>query len=77
MPKPKPTEEDLKDRQTRRQEWTRFRKEFLFTQTKLADVLGISRRTVQFIEAGELTPLTSTLRRFNALKAKYHEEKVA
>lgn len=77
MPRPKPTEDDLNERQTRRQEWARFRKEFLFTQVKLADILEISRRTVQFIEAGELTPLPSTLRKFNALKAKYQQEKVA
>lgn len=77
MPRPKPTEEDLNERQLRRREWVRFRKDFLFTQVKLADILGISRRTVQFIEAGELTPLVSTLRKFNALKAKHEQEKVA
>ncbi len=77
MPRPKPTDEDLEERQTRRREWSRFRKDFLLTQVKLADVLGISRRTVQFIEAGELTPLASTLRKFNTLKAKYQQEKVA
>ena len=46
MPRPKPTDEDLEERQTRRREWSRFRKDFLLTQVKLADVLGISRRTL-------------------------------
>lgn len=65
------------ERETRRKEWTRFRKDNLLTQVKLAEVLGISRRTVQFIEAGELTPLASTLRQFRSLKAKYDAERVA
>ena len=77
MPRPKPTEDDLVERETRRKEWTRFRKDNLFTQVKLAEILEISRRTVQFIEAAELTPLMSTLRKFRALKAKYDAEKVA
>ena len=77
MPRPKPTEEDLLERRTRREEWLKFRKDNLFTQVKLAEILEISRRTVQFIEAAELTPLMSTLRKFLALKAKYDAEKVA
>ena len=77
MPRPKPTEEDLLERRTRREEWLKFRKDNLFTQVKLAEILEISRRTVQFIEAAELTPLMSTLRKFRALKAKYDAEKVA
>ena len=49
MPRPKPTEEDLLERRTRREEWLKFRKDNLFTQVKLAEILEISRRTVQFI----------------------------
>ena len=77
MPRPKPTEEDLLERRTRREEWLKFRKDNLFTQVILAEILEISRRKVQFIEAAELTPLMSTLRKFRALKAKYDAEKVA
>ena len=51
MSRSKPTEEDLKDRDSRREEWRKFRKDHLFTQVKLAEVLGLSRRTVQLIEA--------------------------
>jgi len=77
MSRPKPTEEDLEERQVRRREWIRFRKDNLLTQVKLAEVLGISRRTVQFVESAELTPLQSTLRRFRTLKAKYEDGKAA
>jgi DNA-binding XRE family transcriptional regulator len=71
MPKPKPTEEELNEREPRRQEWIKFRKNNLLTQVKLAELLQISRRTVQFVEAGQHTPLRSTLRKFKTLQAKY------
>ena len=77
MPRPKPTEEDLKDREDRRQEWKKFRKDRLFTQTKLAEVLGLSRRTVQLIEAGKVSPFPDTLRKFWALKARHENGEVA
>ena len=77
MARPKPTEEDLKAREARRDEWRQFRKNHLFTQVKLAEVLGLSRRAVQWIEAGKVTPLPSTLRLFKALKAKHEHEEAA
>jgi len=77
MPRPKLTEEDLKDRDARQQEWRKFRKDHLFTQVKLAEVLGLSRRTVQLIEAGKVIPFPDTLRKFLALKAKYSNEEAA
>jgi transcriptional regulator with XRE-family HTH domain len=75
MPRLKPSEEDLQERESRKQEWRRFRKENLLTQIRLAEVLGISRRTVQLIEAGRVTPFPGTLRKFLALKAKYEHER--
>jgi DNA-binding XRE family transcriptional regulator len=77
MSRSKPTEEDLKDRDSRREEWRKFRKDHLFTQVKLAEVLGLSRRTVQLIEAGKVCPFPDTLRKFLALKAKYSNEEAA
>lgn len=77
MPRSKPTEEDLKDRGVRSQEWRKFRKDHLFTQIKLAEVLGLSRRTVQLIETGKVDPFPNTLRKFLALKAKYSNEEAA
>src|SRR5208282_5367267 len=37
MPRQKPTEEDLKLREARKEEWIAFRKTYLFTQKKLAE----------------------------------------
>jgi DNA-binding XRE family transcriptional regulator len=54
------------ERRLRAKVWRKFREDFLITQTRLADVLGISRRTVQQIEAGNVTPHGETLRRFAA-----------
>jgi DNA-binding XRE family transcriptional regulator len=76
MPRLKPTEEDLKEREDRRLEWKKFRKDRLFTQSKLAEVLGLSRRTVQLIEAGKVSPFPETLRKFQALKARHSSEEV-
>jgi DNA-binding XRE family transcriptional regulator len=77
MPRPKPTKADLERREHRQHEWTEFRKEYMFTQVRLAELLGVCRRTVQLIEAGKVTPLPVTLRRFLALKARYKEGQVA
>ena len=77
MPRPKPSEEDLKEREQRRHEWVEFRKKNLFTQVRLAEVLELSRRTVQQIEAGKVSPWPETLRKFQALKAKYDRERAA
>jgi DNA-binding XRE family transcriptional regulator len=62
-------------------EWREFRQEFLFTQTMLAEALGISRRAVQIVESGKSNkpswpglPQTTTRLKFKALKAKYKGE---
>jgi DNA-binding XRE family transcriptional regulator len=47
-----------------------FRKAHLYTQVRLAQTLGISRRTVQYIEDEDFTawgPNAETLARFRAL----------
>lgn len=75
MPRPKPSEEDLQRRESRKAEWSQFRKEHLFTQVELAQFLGISRRTVQLIEAGKVSPFPGTLRKFSELKAKHESER--
>jgi len=71
MPKPAVTAADLRARRKRQDEWREFRKEALFTQTKLAERLEVSVRTVQNVEAGKFTPVPSTLRHFEALKAMF------
>jgi DNA-binding XRE family transcriptional regulator len=70
MPRLKPTRRDLKERQARAVEWKSFRKVYLFTQKRLGDIVGISRRTVQQIEAGKVTPHPATLRKFISYRQK-------
>lgn len=75
MPRRKPTELDLEERKIRAVEWQNFRKRYLFTQQKLAEILDLSRRTVQMIEAGLITPHPGTLRSFETLRAKHEGER--
>jgi DNA-binding XRE family transcriptional regulator len=74
MRKPKPIEEKEQARQERATEWRDFMKNHLFTEKRLAETIGISRRTVQMVRAGKVTPHDNTLRLFVALKAKYDRE---
>ena len=75
MARRKPTEEDLARRQVLAKEWIDFREEFIFTQIRLAETLGLSRRTVQMVESGKISPHPETLRKFNALAATHRNEK--
>jgi DNA-binding XRE family transcriptional regulator len=66
------SDEELNDAIARQKEWIEFRRKHLFSQVRLAETLGISRRTVQAIEAASAKrPHFDTLRKFYALKAKY------
>lgn len=60
----KSASDELRERKQRAVAWKKFRRDYLFTQRKLAEMVGVSRRTVQLIEAGKLTPRPSTLRLF-------------
>jgi DNA-binding XRE family transcriptional regulator len=63
---------ELTERQERAEAWKQFRRDHLFTQRKLAEALGnISRRTIQQVEAGNITPHSSTLRLFAAFTRRY------
>lgn len=57
-------------------EWMYFRKKFLFSQVMLAETLGISRRAVQYVEAGKVIPIPGTLSKFNALKKKFEAKEM-
>jgi len=63
--------EDSKQRVKRAEDWRMFRRNNLFTQKRLAEIVGISRRTLQKVESGYITPHPQTLRRFAAFKRKY------
>jgi DNA-binding XRE family transcriptional regulator len=71
MPQPKPGNEDLKMRNKRAQDWKMFRRNNMFTQKRLAEIIGISRRTLQKIEGGHIIPHPTTLRKFASFKRKY------
>lgn len=65
------TKKVKQERRARAKDWKEFRAATLLTQQQLADLLDIHRRTVQDIEAELTTPYDSTLRKFEAAKAKY------
>ena len=77
MPKPSATQEELEERVLRQREWRAFRRDVPLTQSKLAKRLEVSRRSVQAVEAGEVTPHPRTLRRFLAVKALLAGRKLA
>jgi DNA-binding XRE family transcriptional regulator len=64
-----------KERMKRAQQWLRLRQNFLLSQTKLADILGLSRRTVQAVEGGECSPRFSTLAAFRDYSEKLERER--
>jgi len=63
--------DELKRREKLAMEWKLFRRNNLFTQKKLAEVMGVSRRTIQQIEGARVTPHPDTVREFLKLKSKY------
>ena len=73
MPRAKPDKAEMKMREQRKQEWVKFRKDNLITQIKFADLLGVSRRTIQMVERNRVSPYPVTLRKFEALKTKYSQ----
>lgn len=71
MPRRKPDEDDMKARAKLAKEMKDFRRDNLFNQKKLAEVLDLSRRTIQMIETGTITPHPGTLRAWKTLVNKY------
>lgn len=72
-----PTKAQVRELEKLRREWVGFRQAHLYTQGRLAEELGISKRTVQYIESGKgqraswlCAPRADTAARFNALKKK-------
>lgn len=55
----------------RAREWKRFRRKNLLSQVDLAQLLDISRRSVQNVELGKRKPFVNTLRKFAVLKGRY------
>ena len=59
---------------TRAVEWRKFMEKNNLTQTLLAEITGISRRTIQCIVAGAIIPQSGTLQAFEKLQARYANE---
>jgi len=55
-------------------EFSQFRQDNNLSQKLLAEVIGISRRTIQSVEAGRILPHKQTLDAFEKLKLKYASE---
>ncbi len=71
MARLKPTDDDLKEREERSTQIRLFLKNFKFTEVKLAEILGISRRSVQMMKAGRVSPHPNTIKAWESLRAKY------
>ena len=56
-------------------QFSRFREEHNLSQKLLGEVIKVSRRTIQSIEAATIIPHAETLKKFQELKEKYDLEK--
>jgi DNA-binding XRE family transcriptional regulator len=52
-------------------DFKQFRGKHLLSQARLAELLGVSRRCVIYVEKGEVTPVLNTKRQFEQLKTRY------
>jgi len=75
MPRRKPDAEDIKAQEGLAAEMIAFRRKNLFTQKKLAETLELSRRTIQMMESGTISPHPASLRAWRTLVNRYRENK--
>lgn len=74
MARPKRDPSADKDKKRYGKEWKAFRKKNKISQSLLSEIIGVSRRTIQSIEACQIIPQKRTLDAFEALRAKYEAE---
>lgn len=74
MARQRRTSDESEERQKLAQTVKDFMKNNLFTEKKLADVVGVSRRTIQMIKAGNVMPHQGTLDKLEALFLRYKRE---
>jgi len=55
-------------------QWRRFRAANALSQKFLAEIVNVSRRTIQSIESGRIIPQQRTMDAFNSLRLKYEAE---
>jgi transcriptional regulator with XRE-family HTH domain len=63
-----------KEMQTIAKAWKRFREANKLSQKFLAEIIGVSRRTIQSIESGAIIPQAGTIQKFDSLRVKYEVE---
>ena len=73
-PKREQDKDLTKEMIVRAQEWQGFREANKLSQKFLAEIIGVSRRTIQSIEAGQIIPQKATLEKFTKLQEKYEAE---
>jgi transcriptional regulator with XRE-family HTH domain len=71
MARPKPTDAEMQERQERAKKLKKFMKDRLFSEQRLAEVAGISRRTIQMIKSGSVTPHPDTLRKLKTIMQRH------
>jgi DNA-binding XRE family transcriptional regulator len=54
--------------------WCKFRDLNKLSQKFLSEIIGVSRRTIQSIEAGKIIPQAATVSKFEELVARYEAE---
>ena len=75
MPRRKPNAKDLQERELLAEEMKQFREDNLLKQITLAEVMDVSRRTIQMIESASITPHPQTVKAFKDLVLKYKKAK--
>lgn len=73
MARPKTTEAGFQERKRLGEQVKAFMEENKFTELKMAETLGISRRSMQMLKAGRIKPHADTLRRWEAISSKYEK----
>jgi DNA-binding XRE family transcriptional regulator len=71
---PHETPEVIAEREKLAQKLKDFMRDNLFTEKKLGDVVGVSRRTIQMLKAASATPHQTTLDKLEKLFLKYKRE---
>jgi DNA-binding XRE family transcriptional regulator len=78
-----PTAKQIAEQRAIADDWMNFRSKHLLSQDDFAKILGISRRTVQYVEHGNkkrpewlCMPLPNTVAKFDRLKRKFEQEAV-
>lgn len=73
MARPHLDDEDILERELLGKEVKAFMETHKFTELKMAETLGISRRSMQMLKAGRIKPHAETLKRWEIISSKYEK----